>query len=95
MSCITANVLQTKVDAQCDKLATELSYIVVTLPHLYLAPLLRMTPFEFCRDLRNQKTGVPGLSCSVVCVILCLVVSVEQRLVTVRQTDTRLRHIPR
>jgi len=23
--CITANVLQTKVDAQCDKLATELS----------------------------------------------------------------------
>ena len=25
MHCITANVLQTKVDAQCDKLATELS----------------------------------------------------------------------
>jgi len=26
MRCITANVLQTKVDAQCDKLATELSW---------------------------------------------------------------------
>jgi len=26
MHCIMANVLQTKVDAQCDKLATELSW---------------------------------------------------------------------
>jgi len=29
MRCITANILQTKVDAQCDKLATKLRHIVV------------------------------------------------------------------
>jgi len=33
-----------------------------------------VTPFEFCRDLWHQKTGVPVLSCDVVCVILCLAV---------------------
>ena len=26
---------------------------------LYLAPPLRVTPFEFCRDLRKQKTTIP------------------------------------
>ena len=31
---------------------------------------------------------IPGLSCGVVCVILCLAVLVEHRLVTDRQTDT-------
>ena len=29
MHCITANVLQTKVDAQCDKLATELTMLAM------------------------------------------------------------------
>jgi len=33
-----------------------------------------------------QKTRVPGLSCGVVCAILRLVVSVQRRLVTDRQT---------
>jgi len=86
-------MLQTKVDAQCDKHATELvdnacdgrrfrviaSYLInvasFNVPHLHLAPSLGVTPFEFCRDLRQQKTRVPGLSCGVVRVILrlCLV----------------------
>jgi len=34
-----------------------------------------------------QKTRLPGLSCGVVCVILCLAVLVEHRLVTDGQTD--------
>jgi len=53
--CIMANVLQTNVDAQCDKPATELSWqhlqlspfscylskvANLSLPHLHLAPLL-------------------------------------------------------
>ena len=50
------------------------------LPHLHLAH--GITPFEFCRDLRHQKTRFPGLSCGVVCVILRLAISVEDRLVT-------------
>ena len=28
-----------------------------------------MTPIEFCRDFRRQKTKVPGLSCGVICAI--------------------------
>ena len=48
-----------------------------------------MTPVEFRGDLWLQKTRVPGLSCSVVCVILRLAVLVEHRLVTDRQTDRR------
>jgi len=43
---------------------------------------------EFRGDLWQQKTIVPGLSCGVVCVILCLGVLVELRLVKDRQTDT-------
>ena len=35
----------------------------------------------------GKKTRVPGLSCAIVCVILCLAVSVEHQLVTDRQTD--------
>ena len=54
--------------------------------HLHL-----VTPVEFRRDLWRQKTRVPGLSCSVVCVILRLAVLVEHRLVTDGQTD---RHKP-
>ena len=103
--CITANVLQTnKADAQCDKLATELSWQyfasnvanlhltapAFNLPHLHLAPPLRVTLFEFCRDFRRQKTRVSGLSCGVVRVILrlaTLVVAVERWLVTDGRTD--------
>jgi len=52
---------------------------------------------EFRRNLERQKTGVPGLSYNVVCVILCLTILVELRLVTDGQTDgrtdTRPRHI--
>ena len=50
-----------------------------------------MTPVEFRGDLWRQKTRVPGLSCGVVCVILCLAVLVELRLVTDGWTD---RHRP-
>ena len=56
-------------------------------PHLHLAPPQRVTPVEFRGDLWLQKTRVPGLSFSVVCVIQSLAVSVEHRLVTDRQTD--------
>ena len=49
----------------------QLSKVVnFNLPHLHFAPPFGMTPFEFCRDLRHQKTRTPGLSCGVVCVIL-------------------------
>jgi len=56
------------------------------LPHLHLASPLRVTPFEFCQHLQRQKTRLTWLSCSVICVILRLAVSVEHRLVT--ETDT-------
>jgi len=49
-------------------------------PHLHLG----LTPVEFRGDLWHQKTRVPGLSCGVVYVILCLAVLVELRLVTDR-----------
>ena len=39
-----------------------------------------LTPFEFCRDLRNQKARVHVLSRGVICVIRRLAVSVEYRL---------------
>ena len=56
-----------------------------------------MTPVEFRGDLWHQKTRVPGLSWSVVCVILRLAVLVELRLVTDtdRQTDTGPWLVPR
>ena len=109
--CITANVLQTKVDAQCDKLATELSWqhfrrltfssyskLFVEsrqcyLPHLHLTSPLGVTPIEFCRNLRRQKTGFQWLSFGVVSVIIRVAVSVEHRLVSDRQTDRRRRRI--
>jgi len=46
-----------------------------------------VTPVEFRGDLWPQKTRVPGVSCGVVCVILCLAVLVEHRLVMDGQTD--------
>ena len=50
---------------------------------------------SFAEIVGGKKTRVPVLSCGVVCVILRLAVSVEHRLVTDRQTDRRLRLIPR
>jgi len=73
--CITTNVLQThQVDAQCDKLATELSWqlfasevanfqlpqLHVSYTHPHLAHPLGVTPFEFSRDFRQQKTRFLG-----------------------------------
>jgi len=55
--------------------------------HLLLAPPLGVTPFEFCQDFWHQKTRVPGLLCGFVCMILCLAVSVEHRVVTDGWTD--------
>jgi len=57
-------------------------------PHLHLATPLDVTPFEFRRDFRHQKTRLPVPSCGVY-VILGLAVSVEDRLVTDRKTDRR------
>ena len=48
----------------------------------------QFTKFEVSRDPWHQKTRVPGLSCGVVCVILCLAVLVELRLVADRRTQT-------
>ena len=56
------------------------------LPHVHLALLLGVIPFEFHSDVLRQKTRVLGLSCGVVCVFLSLVVLVELRLVS--DTDT-------
>jgi len=98
--CIMANVLQTKLDAQCDKPAAKLSWQclwqlrfsshmrvicrkspIITYPTwtLNLASPLGVTPFEFCWDLRHQKTRVPQLG--TVCVIIDLAISVEHWLV--------------
>ena len=59
-------------------------------PHLHLAPPLGVIPVKFRGGHWHQKTRVPGLSCGVICVILCLAVLVELRLVTDpdRQTQT-------
>ena len=55
-----------------------------------LASPLGMSPVEFCRDVRHQKTRVSGLSCGVVFAwyptFSSFPVSVEHRLVTDRQT---------
>jgi len=55
-------------------------------PHLHVAPSKGVTPVKFRRDLWHQKTRVPELPCGFVCVILCLAILVELRLVT--DTDT-------
>jgi len=57
----------------------------LNLPYLYLG----VTPLEFRLDFWRQKTRVPELSYSVICVILGLAISVEHQLVTNRQTNTR------
>jgi len=51
-------------------------------PHLHLSPPQWLTLVEFRRCLWHKKTRVSGLSCGVVCVIPCLAVLVEHRLVT-------------
>ena len=64
----------------------------LNLPHLYLAFPLRVTPFEFRRDLKSEMFEIteiwsPLAIVGVVCVILCLAVWVQCPLVTDRQTD--------
>jgi len=58
-----------------------------------------MTPVEFRRHIWRQESGVPGLSCGVVCVILRVAVLVELGLVTdghrQTQTDTGPWLVPR
>jgi len=49
-----------------------------------------VTPLEFHWDLWHQKTRVPWLSYVVICVILCLAVFVQCRLVMDRRTDGRI-----
>jgi len=39
--------------------------------------LVEVTPLEFRGDLWRQKTRVPGLSCGIICVILCLAVLIQ------------------
>ena len=44
--------------------------------------------FEFLCDLWHQKTTVPGPSCGIICVILCIAILTQYQSVTDRQTDT-------
>ena len=55
-------------------------------PPAFGAPV-GVTPVEFHGDLWHQTTRVIGLSCDVVCVILCLAVLAEHRLVSDGRTD--------
>jgi len=57
-------------------------------PHLHLSPPLGVIPFEFRRVLWCQKNRVPGLSCGIICVILCLAVLIQYRSVTDTHTHT-------
>ena len=92
MHCIPVIVLQTnKADAQCDKLATELSSQRFTLQvanfqllyHTCICHLCWGWPrLSFAQIFGIRKLRVPGLSCGVVCVLLHLAVSVEHWLVT-------------
>ena len=86
----TMRVSCTFFEIQCVTVRYLSKFADFTLPHLHLAPPLGVTPFEFRKDFLHQKTRVPGLSCGVVCVFLCLAILVELRLVTDtdRQTDT-------
>ena len=66
--CIVLNALQTvKVDTQCNKLATKLSWQSFTSKVAKFAATapafgasVGVTPFEFCQDFWRQKTRVPG-----------------------------------
>ena len=52
-------------------------FVNFDLPHLCFASPLGVTPFEFRKGFWHQKTRVPGLSCGIVCVFLCLVILVD------------------
>ena len=52
-----------------------------------LAPLLGVTPAEFCGDLCHWKTRVRGLLRVVVCIILRLAILVEHQFLTDSQSD--------
>jgi len=58
-------------------------------PPLNLAPPYGVTPLEFRRNFRPQRTKVSGLSHGVVCVILCLAALVQCRLMSDGRTDGR------
>jgi len=81
------SVWQTCDRAKLTTLRVESWHLHLTYPHLHLAPLLGVTPYEFCRDLRHQKTKVPGLLCLHDPLIRYLAVSVEHQLVTDGQRD--------
>ena len=57
--------------------------------HLHFSPLQGLTPFEFRRNLRRQKTRVTGLLFGIICVILCLAALVQYRSVTDTHTHTQ------
>jgi len=52
--------------------------------HLHLH--LHLIQFEFRHDLWHQKTSVTGLSCGIICVILCSAVLIQYRSVSDTQT---------
>ena len=60
---------------------------ISTYPHLHLAPPMWVTPFEFCRHLRHQKTRVPALLCGTVCMILRLAVSKHQLVMDIHRAS--------
>ena len=66
-------------------LGNELGKTLKLLP-LHKVPQQGLTLVEFREDLKQQKTRVPGLSCGVVRVILCLAVLTQYWLVTDRRT---------
>jgi len=57
------------------------------LPNLRFEPPLGVILLEFHRDLSHHKTGVPELSCTIVCMIPCLAILELLRLVTDGQMD--------
>jgi len=73
-----------------DTASYESKFVDITLSHLHLAPPLKVNPFEFRKDFWHQKTRVPGLSCDIVCVVLSVVILIQYRLVTDRQTRQQL-----
>ena len=54
-------------------------------PHLHLSPQ-GVIPFEFRHNLWHRKTIVPGLTCGIICIILCLAVLIQNRGVIDRHT---------
>ena len=70
-------------------IASHLSKVTNFKPfYLRLKSPQEVTPFEFRREIWCQKTRVTGLSCSIICVILCLAVLVQCRSVSDTHTHT-------